>query len=107
MRSIDADQLVKSLSEQAKIEWNQNTGPYSWAQACEEFIEEIDSMETLHPFDALGRGCYCWECEHSYTDAIGIRCKAITIFNHGIRMSTNVSNNHFCSYGIRRKDNDL
>lgn len=47
MRPIDADALEQSCKEIIADDWNKRTSPVSWADAYEEFLDELENAPTV------------------------------------------------------------
>ena len=47
MRLIDADELIAGCKRMIQDSWNSGTAPVSWAEAYAEFINDIETQETV------------------------------------------------------------
>lgn len=47
MRLIDADAIKARIHEICSFEWNHKVAPVSWADAYEDFEEDIDAAPTI------------------------------------------------------------
>ena len=103
MRIIDADRLTEQCKEIIAEEWNHQACPYSWAYAYENVIDDIEEQPTIDAVPVV-RCKDCTYCSH-FTDG-HLECRLLYNLKPVATTYCQMEENDFCSYGVRKGEQD-
>lgn len=99
MRLIDGSALEERCKRQMSDEWNKEASPYSWANAYEQFLTDIENCATIDAVPVLR----CRECK--YYMKSNEQCELIDTRLNFYSTHKRWTEESFCSWG-ERKDGD-
>lgn len=100
MRLIDGSALEERCKRQMSDEWNKEASPYSWANAYEQFLTDIENCATIDAVPVVR----CRDCKYSDTFTPDCTEATFPLKCLSIRYG-GVYPNWFCEHG-ERKDGD-
>ena len=92
---LDKQELIKKCQEIINIEWNKRAAPVSWADAYEDFIDDIEEMPAANVSE-IKNGQWIFEDDHKtgYTTKAICSCCKEEVANN-IKLNLDVQKEYF------------
>ena len=89
-RLIDANALIERCKEIAGYEWNHKASPVCWADAYEQFADDVEAEPTVDTVEVVR----CKDCVHMKIQFSARFCNVWCMYN-------GLGDEGFCNYGER------
>lgn len=90
---ISRESLIAECKQLSGIDWNKKAAPVSWADAYEEFIDNIEEAPAVDAVEVVR----CKDCKWLYNEMDDYCCRS----HRGL---VRICENSYCSYGERKED---